>query len=210
MKRLLGLFLSFVMIFSILGATTAEATVTKYKNKKSEQFLWEELKKYEISDQVRAGILGYYMRESQLRSDAVAGWPQRNKAKNVTDICKEFTAKVDKGLEKGTTRKYFAKMVRVHYGGYGLGQWSAVKYLYNYYDFVQKRGGSIADAELQVEFTVKGIQANKQLWKQIKNEKDPYIVGKLIGYLYDGTRGIGAETIGSYAKQYYKTYGGKK
>ena len=210
MKRLLGLFLLLIMIFSIFGAATAEATVTKYKSKKSEEFLWKELKKYDISDQVRAGILGYYMRESQLRSDAVAGWPKRNQAKNVKDICKEFTHKVNQGLEKGTTRNYFIKMVRVHYGGYGLGQWSDKKYLEEFYDFMRENGTSIASAELQVEFTVKGIQANKKLWKQIKNEKDPYIVGKLIGYLYDGTKGIGAETIGSYAKQYYKTYGGKK
>ena len=204
MRKIAGLIVVVALLFTTVFSITAEATVTKHKSKDAEKFLWEELQKYDLSDQVRAGILGYYYRESQLKSDAIAGWPKRNKAKGVKDICAEFTKKIDKGLENGSTKKTFVKTVSVHYGGYGLGQWSEARYLSKYYDFVRERGGSIADAELQVEFTVKGIKANKKLWKQIKNEKDPYIVGKLIGFLYDGTKGIGAETIASYAKDYYK------
>lgn len=206
MKRIIGLLLILTVIFSCWIASSAEATVTKYKSTESEEFIWEELSQYELSDQIKAGIMGYFYRESQFKSDAIAGWPNRNYAKGVRDICKAFTEKVDSGLNDGSTKECFVEKVHVNYGGYGLGQWSNKRYLENLYDFVQEQGGSIADAELQIEFTVNGIMAKEKLWEQIENEKDPYVVGKLIGFLYDGTRGIGAETIGSYTKLFYGRY----
>ena len=206
MKRTIGLLLILTVIFSCGITSIAEATVTEYKSTESEESIWEELSQYELSDQVKAGIIGYFYRESQFKSNAIAGWPQRNHAKGVIDICKEFTEKVDSGLEDCSTKEYFIEKVHVNYGGFGLGQWSNKRYLERLYDFVQERGGSIADAELQIEFTVNGIMAKEKLWEQIENEKDPYVVGKLIGFLYDGTKGIGAETIGSYSKLFYWRY----
>lgn len=58
------------------------------------------------NEKIVAGIMGYFKRESELRSDAVAGWPVRDIRTN-TNFSMEFTQKVDEGLENGSTKDYF-------------------------------------------------------------------------------------------------------
>jgi len=50
--------------------------------------------------------MGYFKRESEMRSDAVAGWPLRNNRSKI-DFSQDFTEKVDVGLLDGSTKDYF-------------------------------------------------------------------------------------------------------
>ena len=206
MKKFVGIFLVCTLVCCLVLSCEAEATATACKAEWSEEFLWEELSKHSPSDAITAGIMGYFMRESQLRSDAVAGWVERNCAKDVTDICTEFTDRIDAGLDDGSTKEEFIEMVNVHYGGFGLGQWSDINYLHDFYDVVRDNGESIGDAEIQCEFIFHSMKKNERLWNEITELDDPYRIGRRIGYLYDGTGTLGAETIASFAKIFYGRY----
>ena len=184
-----------------------QVVITQYKTKAAEQFLWDTLSSMIDNEKIVAGIMGYFKRESELRSDAVAGWPVRD-IKGKLDFSQDFTQKVDAGLEDGSTKEYFIEQVHLHFGGYGLGQWMSENYLSKLYDFAQKYGTSIGDAEMQCEFIIWSIEhQTPKLWKQIKDEKDLWIIGRKIGHLYDGTGELGSSTIASHAQEYYKKYG---
>lgn len=206
MKRVIEMLMVLLLLLSFLGSASAEAITTEYKSEESDRYIWDELSKYSPSDAITAGIMGYFQRESKMRSDSVASWPERNCAKGVRDICSEFVELIDAGLEDGSTKELFIKRVNIHYGGFGLGQWSDIQYLEHFYDFVKDHGASIGDAEIQCEFIFESMRLNERLWNEINELNDPYRIGRRIGYLYDGTGELGAETIASYAKQYYWRY----
>lgn len=203
MKKLVEMLAAFLVVIFALEPCAAHSVATEYKAEWSEELIWEELSQYSPSDAITAGVMGYFFRESQMRSDAIAGWPQRNYAKGVTDICSEFVELIDAGLDDGSTRDEFIRKVNVNFGGFGLGQWSDVQYLEHFYDYVQENGESIADAEVQCAFIFESMMRNERFWNEITELDDPYRVGRRIGYLYDGTGDLGAETIASYAKSYY-------
>ena len=186
-----------------------EYVVTQYKKEASDDFLWETLSKYLDNEKIIAGIMGYFKRESQMRSNAIAGWGIRDYRVH-GDSSAIFTEEVDKGLHDGSTKEYFIEQVHYHLGGYGLGQWMSKKYLEKFYDFAQEWGTSIGDAEMQCAFTVWSIENQSQrLWEEIIDEKDIWIIGRKIGHLYDGTGELGSSTIASYAQEYYKKYATK-
>ena len=183
-----------------------QGIITEYKKEASDDFLWNTLCKYLDNEKIVAGIMGFFQRESKMRSDAVAGWGSRDY--EGYDSSQEFTQKVDEGLTDGSSRDYFINQVSTHLGGYGLGQWLSAHYLESFYDFAQEWGGSIGDAEMQCIFMIWSIEhQTPKLWQQIQDETDVWIIGRKIGRLYDGTGELGAETIASYAVEYYKKYG---
>ena len=181
--------------------------ITKYKKQASNDIIYDILSTHLDNEKIIAGIMGYFKRESEMRSDAVAGWPQRDIRKKL-DFSKDFTETVDAGLADGSTKDYFIEQVHIHFGGYGLGQWMSKHYLEKLYEFAQEWGTSIGDAEMQCAFMVWSIEhQTPKLWKQIQDEKDIWTIGRKIGRLYDGTGELGSETIASYAVEYYKKYG---
>lgn len=180
--------------------------VTQYKTEASDDFLWETLSKYLDNEKIIAGIMGYFKRESQMRSNAIAGWATRD-YRVQGDSSAIFTAEVDEGLFDGSTKEYFIEQVYIHFGGYGLGQWLSIRYLDTFYDFAQNWGTSIADAEMQCAFVIWSLQNHTpELWAELQEEKDLWIIGRKIGHIYDGSSGFGPETIATYAQEYYKKY----
>lgn len=208
MKRIIFC-ITAIIIISILFCLTCfadNAVVTKYKSEESNDIIFQALSQHSKNEKIIAGIMGYFYRESQMRSDAIAGWSQRDIRAKI-DFSKDFTEKVDAGLKDGSTKEYFIEQVHIHFGGYGLGQWMSKYYLEALYDFAQEWGTSIGDAEMQCAFTIWSIEyQTPKLWEQIKDEQDLWIIGRKIGHLYDGTHELGAETIASFAQEYYKKY----
>lgn len=182
-----------------------EPVVTMHKSEESDKFIWDELSRYSPSDEITAGIMGYFYKESFMRSNAVAGWPDRNRGSDA-DICVAFTEEVDAGLHDGSSKDYFIEMVRIHYGGYGLGQWSAEYYLEHFYEFVREREGSIGDAAIQCEFIFESLQRNEKLWNDLKECDTAFKAGRRIGVMYDGTCLETAHIIADMAEKFYKEY----
>lgn len=182
-----------------------EPIVTECKDEDSADYIWEELSKHSPSDEITAGVMGYFWRESGLRSDAVAGWNERNIGRE-RDICKEFTEIVDAGLHDGSSKDYFIEMVTIYYGGYGLGQWLSLGYLEHFYDFVQEREGSISDAAIQCEFIFASMQQNDELWEMLLECETAAQTGRRIAIWYDGASWEGVNYISTLAHEFYKEY----
>ena len=198
MRRIISLILTLLLL-----TTTAEATYTERKGNGAAEFLWNELSKHSPSDVVTAAVLSYFWRESQYRSDAVAGWA-KSKAGYGVDLCKKVTTKTDKGLEDGSSKEYFLRKVWL-YGGYGLGQWQSESYVEDLYDFAREYGGSIGDAEMQCAFVFHSLKQDKDLWKKLKNCDDPERAGRLVAIYYDGSQS-GAPYMGYKAGRLYEKY----
>ena len=106
--------LALALVFILLAGTAAfadEPVFTERKGKGVEAWLWEELSQYSPSDVVTAGVLSYFWRESQYRSDAVAGWGSSLAGYGI-DLCETVTEETDKGLEDGSSRSYFIRKAR--------------------------------------------------------------------------------------------------
>lgn len=190
----------------ILSTTAyAEPRYTERKSKEDERWLWDELSKYSPSDVVTAGVLSFFWRESQYRSDAVAGWATSQKAYGI-DYCKRITEKTDEGFVDGSSRDYFIRKVRWH-GGYGLGQWFRMDYVEDLYDFAMEYGTSIGDAQMQVEFVFYSMQKDEELWDRLLRCKDPEKAGRLMAIYYDGSL-KSVDYMGYKAKKLYEKYGG--
>ena len=179
--------------------------VTEAKKDWSADFLWEEISKYSPNDEITAGIMGYFYKESFFRSDAVTGWIYFNTfRRDPGDICIEVTELVDAGLKDDSSREFFTVTLRHKYGGYGLGQWCTPEYLNRYYDFVQEKEGSISDARLQCEFVVKDMMAIDKIWNKLTEVKTAEECGRIIGVWYDGSKV--PEVVAMYANRFYKEY----
>jgi hypothetical protein len=203
MKRLIA----FLLIFSMLGSVWAYADdgvkVTERKSKEDEAWLWKELSKHSPSDYITAGILSYFWRESQYKSDSVTGWATLRYEKGI-DLCGMIRKKTDKGLSDGSSRDYFISAIR-NCGGFGLGQWHSYGYLKSLYDYAREYGTSIADARMQCSFMFESLKDNEDLWRRLKHCSDPAKAGRLIAIYYDGSES-GAPYMGYKAEKLYEKY----
>ena len=204
--------MAFVFNAALVGVEDArpeeneeEVVVTEYQSEDAERYLWDTLSEYtEGNDMITAGIMGYFWRESFLKSNATAHWPTVNPYLE-RDVPVEFTAEVDAGLADGSTRDYFIESVRERIGGYGLGQLYSNHYLEDFYDFARDWGTSIGDARMQCAFTVQSMQQDEELWATLLEQPDAEKVGQQIAHLYDGSEEA-AEYIGQMAKEFYEEY----
>lgn len=214
--RLGTTFIALMMLFAVSANSvisspvkyvepTPEAVVTRYRDEDSGQFLWDTLMEYTGDEEITAGIMGYFWRESCFKSNATAHWPTVNPYLQ-RDIPEEFTAEVDAGLVDGATRDYFIESVRERIGGYGLGQWYSRHYLEDLYDFAQSWGTSIGDARMQCAFVVQSMQAEDGLWAYLEDAGDAYHAGRIIAYRYDGLTGDYAEGLAGFAREFYEKY----
>ena len=181
-----------------------QAVVTEHKSEDSEQFLWDCISRYSPTDEITAGILARFWRESFYRSDCTAHWSEVL-AYTLYDQPEDFTAEIDSGLADGSTKELFVEEVHDVIGGYGLGQWYSVRLLEELYDFAREWGTSIADAEMQCAFTVKSMEEMDELWEELLETRDPRQAGERIALGYDGTT-KGYVYIGQMAELFYDEY----
>ena len=188
----------------LLPAAPAEAEhITERKSKRDEAWLWAELEKHSPNAYVTAGVLSYFWRESQYRSDSVSGWATIL-AEQGWDLCRSVRKKTDAGLDDGSSRAYFLRIVR-ECGGYGLGQWYSTGYLEDLYEFSRDFGGSIADAEMQCAFVFHSLRQDRTLWRRLKRCRDAERAGRLIAIFYDGST-AGADYMGRKAALLFEKY----
>ena len=203
MKKFLGMCLVAVVLLLIFCPCVCDAEMPVAYG--DEDAIWSYICERAPNDHIAAGVMGFFYRESRLKANSVAGWPQCNIGFDY-DICEKFVSDVDAGLEDGSTKEMFVQTVNIHYGGYGLGQWSNVGYLEHFYDFMSEHGDSIGDEKLQCEFIFESMMQNERLWKELLECQNAAQCGRRIGYLYDGTNALGAETISDVATYYYRKF----
>ena len=179
----------------LLGLTMIPVCNAEIKAYGDEEEVWECLVELSPTQEIAAGIMGFFYRESRLKADAVAGWNVRPEG-----TCEAFTEAVDDGMEKSE----FIRQVQ-DYGGFGLGQWVSTKYLSDLYEYITENDYSIADIRGQCEFAVWSIQKCDDLWSELLVGCTTAIqCGRRIGLYYDGTSVEGAEAIAAFANYYYE------
>ena len=188
-----------------------KVVITECKSEEDEQFIWDTLMKYlDGNEKITAAIMGYFRRESGLKSNALQNWHWRD-AVEEHDTCAWYAEQIDKGLADGSTKEDFVKdgnkKLR-RYGGYGLGQWYADMYLDAFFDFAQIWGTTISDAEMQCAFMVWSLKHQRTpTWNELQKENNIYTIGRWIGYGYDGASDLSTGVIVEYTLEYYKKYG---
>ena len=210
MKRFarVSLCITVIMIISILFCLNCFAdsqsatgmTVTECKSEESEKFIWDTL--VELLDgnkKIAAGVMGYFWRESGLKSNAIPRWFNNDWGTD-RDSSAEYTAIIDAGLADGSTKELFLNKDNKRCGGYGLGQWFQQHYLEELYNYAQEQGTSIGDARMQCEFMVWSLEhQTPKLWEDLQAhpEYSAFQTGRRIGYLYDGASEAGVGVIES-------------
>lgn len=180
-----------VVLAACLFTTTAYADMPQAYGDEKE--IWSYLQELCPTEEITAGIMGWFYRESRLKSDAVAGWDVREKG-----ICESFAEEVDNGMPKDE----FIERVQA-FGGFGLGQWVSHNYVGTLYDYIKKHDCSIADASAQCAFAVESLLENGLLWSELLECTTAIQCGRRIGLMYDGTSAEGAEAIAGFADYYY-------
>ena len=184
--------------------------VTECKNEEHEKFIWDTLMRELNNEKIVAGIMGYFKRESGLKSNAIPSFYLRDVWEKC-DTSARYTAFLDAGLEDGSTRDELVEIKledgSPRNGGYGLGQWYSKRYLNKLYDFAQEWGTSIGDAEMQCVFMAWSIQnQTPDCWEKITKAKNIYDIGRYIAIWYDGASDEGQGMIIQYTVEYYNKY----
>lgn len=182
----------------LLGLMMKPGCNAEIKAYGDEEEIWEILTEITPTDEIAAGIMGFFYRESRLKSDAVAGWDVRSE-----ETCEEFVKAVDDGIDKDE----FVRRVQ-DYGGFGLGQWVSHDYVGSLYDFIKKHDYSIADVSAQCGFAIESMMENGLLWSELLECSTAIQCGRRIGLLYDGTTAEGAEAIAGFADYYWRKFNG--
>ena len=212
----------YIVAFLLIASMLFQCKLPTYADKKTtfisprckqednlpeEEIIWNLLVKYSPNEYIAAGIMGMYYRESHLQSDQVACIETYNNEKEARNKLVRET--VDAGFTDGSSKEYFIQEINYHYGGYGLGQW-CWKNIPRLYDFAQEWGTTIADAEMQIAFTLYDLENYyPDLWEILINDvKDANLAGSKLATYYDGT---GADwVIGNHAEYYYEKYSVEK
>lgn len=124
---------------------------------RNEQAIWDKLKSFGFNDFAVAGIMGNLKAESNLESTNLQN--SYNTILRMTD--EEYTLAVDE-------RRYISFITDK--AGYGLAQWTYWSRKAQLLLFAQKKGTSIGDADMQLEYLFTEIKNNyPSLYKELKN-----------------------------------------
>lgn len=168
-------------------ATTNESVPTR---------VWRYLKEYGFSDYAVAGIMANLLAKSVM-------FPN-----NVEDI-KAIRMGVEdyvytKNVDNGTYTDFATDGV-----GYGLNQWHTVKEKTGLLAHAKWMHVSIADVEMQIDYLVKSIKANKTAYKAICNAKTASDAAVAFFSKFDGSTNQKARSQrAGFAESYYKRYKG--
>ena len=183
--------------------------VTECRCEVSEKFIWDYLLERLDNERLVAAIMGYFWRESGLKSNAIPRWFNTDSYYG-GDCSADYTAIIDAGLQDGSTKELFLNKDNTRCGGYGLGQWFQQHYLEELYNLAQRCNTSIGDVQIQLDFMIWSLQhQTPNLWKDFQEHPNysAFQFGRRIGYFYDGAGEAGVAVIESQANEYYKKYG---
>ena len=192
-----GRFLNPVNMF-ITCKSSETTSITKMCGVKNEQKIWTFLLSKGYTKEAAAGIMGVWKRESGFKPYIVQS--------KTDSYSKKYTKNVDKGI---ITRKKFAENGPGG-GGYGLAQWTSKDRKYDLYDFANKKGKSVGDLEVQLEFFEKEINSGsyKNLKVKTKLNKATTVeeTTKIFLRDYEGGGSSSLELRTKYAKAIYNEY----
>ena len=139
-------------------STLTSSTYTNMKNDSNEVVIWNFLKSKGFNDFAAAGIIGNMFAESSLQSNNLQN--TFNTKYNLND--RDYTSKIDNGL-----------MDFVNDGsGYGLCQWTYPSRKKGLLDYAKKKGVSISNLQMQLEYFWSELQGYTTLMNILKSCTD--------------------------------------
>lgn len=139
-------------------STLTSSTYTNMKNDSNEVVIWNFLKSKGFNDFAAAGIIGNMFAESSLQSNNLQN--TFNTKYNLND--RDYTSKIDNGL-----------MDFVNDGsGYGLCQWTYPSRKKGLLDYAKKKGVSISNLQMQLEYFWSELQGYTILMNILKSCTD--------------------------------------
>ena len=139
---------------SKLGTQTTPATESN-----CEKHIWDYLLSAIGNEYGVAGLMGNLYAESGLKANNLQN--SFNKKFNLMD--EEYTMLVDDGLYP-----YFV----TDGAGYGLAQWTYHTRKQSLFNFAKKKGKSIGDIDMQLEFLVSELKGYKTVWQILVSSKN--------------------------------------
>ena len=205
--------ISFLLVILLLPSTFCFAELPLYTERTLdidnpepiEKEFWDYINAQSPNECVTAVIMGIIYRESQFRSNAVAGWYLNL----YYDESGNFTKRIDTGLRDSSSLEDFIHTSRYVYGGYGLVQWCMPKTLAHYYNWMREHEvATIADIKQQIDFIFWDLQVNHwKTWAMIKDATDLYLINWWLTTYYEGTQS--GDVTYYYTMIYYDRYKNK-
>ena len=148
--------------------TAKDSSDVKASPIQNDAFIWQFFKAKGFNDYAVAGLMGNLKAESNLRPDNL-----QNSFEGKLGSDAEYVKKVD----NGTYSK--SKFVNDH-AGFGLAQWTWHTRKEALYDYAKKKGTSIADLNMQLEYLWIELQQYTKTMNVLRNAKSVYEASTIV------------------------------
>ena len=172
--------------------------------------VWSYLVKHGMTEAGAAGMMGNMYAESGIipnRVEILCLQRLKEAGQNYTD--KTYTAAVDSG--KISKAEFLNPLPGKQYG-YGFCQWTSPGRKEKLYDLAKKKGASIGDRDMQLEFLISELKASyKSVWKTLSTTKDVLDASNtvLVKFEIPADTGSGIKQLRyGYSKEIYGRYKG--
>ena len=151
--------------FTPTAKDTSDVKVSPIQN---DAFIWQFFKAKGFNDYAIAGLMGNLKAESNLRPDNL-----QNSFEGRLGSDAEYVKKVDNGT---FSKSKFAN----DHAGFGLAQWTWHTRKEALYDYAKKKGVSIADLNMQLEYLWVELQRYTKTMNVLRNAKSVYEASTIV------------------------------
>ena len=151
--------------FTPTAKDTSDVKVSPIQN---DAFIWQFFKAKGFNDYAIAGLMGNLKAESNLRPDNL-----QNSFEGKLGSDAEYVKKVDNGTY---SKSKFAN----DHAGFGLAQWTWHTRKEALYDYAKKKGTSIADLNMQLEYLWVELQRYTKTMNVLRNAKSVYEASTIV------------------------------
>ena len=151
--------------FTPTAKDTSDVKVSPIQN---DAFIWQFFKAKGFNDYAIAGLMGNLKAESNLRPDNL-----QNSFEGKLGSDAEYVKKVDNGTY---SKSKFAN----DHAGFGLAQWTWHTRKEALYDYAKKKGVSIADLNMQLEYLWVELQRYTKTMNVLRNAKSVYEASTIV------------------------------
>ena len=148
--------------------TAKDASDVKVSPIQNDAFIWQFFKAKGLNDYAIAGLMGNLKAESNLRPDNL-----QNSFEGKLGSDAEYVKKVDNGTY---SKSKFAN----DHAGFGLAQWTWHTRKEALYDYAKKKGVSIADLNMQLEYLWIELQRYTKTMNVLRNAKSVYEASTIV------------------------------
>ena len=175
------------------SASVDSSNYVKINTTESAKKIWNYYKSRGIPDNTIAGILGNMQAESGLNPRNL----QNSYEKSLGHTDDSYTTDIDSGK--------YTNFVKDS-AGYGLVQWTYHSLKKALLDYAKKKGSSIGDLDMQLEFLIKQLSEDyPNTWEKMLSASSPEEASTIMLKEFEKPAVLNTNTRAGYARQYFDT-----